>query len=228
MGTRKQHYLEKELYDEFRSNPEIFTFFKSNTLDGVWYWDLEKPENEWLSPRFWKLLGYDPEDKKHLASEWQHLINQDDLKVAVENFEKHCADPNHPYDQIVRYIHKNGSTVWVRCRGVAVRDANGKPIRMLGAHTDVTQLKQTEIRLQKRTEELEAANKKLRETLQGILPICMYCHKIRDDGGDWQQMESYISANSDADFSHSICPGCIESGLPESYESHPRSGLERS
>ena len=162
---------------------------------------------EWMSPRFWTLLGYDPAEKEHLASEWQHIINQDDLKVARANFEKHCADPNHSYDQIVRYTHKDGSTVWVRCRGVAVRDPGGRPIRMLGAHTDVTLLKKTELELQERTAQLEAADEELRETLRGVLPICMYCHKIRDEGGDWQQMETYISERSDADFSHSICPG---------------------
>ena len=79
-----------------------------------------------------------------MASEWQDIINQDDLKIALDNFVKHCEDVTHPYDQIVRYRHKDGSTVWVRCRGIAIRDETGKPIRMLGAHTDLTKLKRTE------------------------------------------------------------------------------------
>jgi hypothetical protein len=54
----------------------------------------------------------------------------------------------------------------------------------------------------------------LRETqarvkhLEGILPICMYCKKIRDDKASWMQMEQYISEHSEALFSHSICPEC--------------------
>jgi phosphoserine phosphatase RsbU/P len=44
--------------------------------------------------------------------------------------------------------------------------------------------------------------------LQGLLPICSYCKKIRDDQNYWQQVESYVSARSDAKFSHGICPGC--------------------
>jgi len=54
----------------------------------------------------------------------------------------------------------------------------------------------------------------LRETqarvkhLEGIIPICMYCKKIRDDKASWQQMEQYISEHSEALFSHSICPEC--------------------
>lgn len=139
-----EHYLKKELYGLFRNKPEIFDFFQLGALDGVWYWDLEKPENEWMSPEFWKLFGYAPSTKQHLAAEWQDIIFPEDLEVALDNFHKHCADENHSYDQIVRYRHKNGSTVWVRCRAVAIRDNSGKPIRMLGSHNDVTVHKEIE------------------------------------------------------------------------------------
>jgi len=47
-------------------------------------------------------------------------------------------------------------------------------------------------------------------TLQGILPICMYCHKIRTDDKAWQRLESYIERHSDARFSHGLCPECLE------------------
>ncbi len=144
---QEENYLKKELYSSIKKNDSIFEFLQAGSLDGIWYWDLQKPENEWISPQFWEILGYDPTEKKHLSSEWQNLIFPDDLKVSIENFEKHCKDPNHPYDQIVRYKHKNGSTVWIRCRGIAIRDENGKPVRMLGAHNDLTNLKQSEIKL---------------------------------------------------------------------------------
>ena len=48
------------------------------------------------------------------------------------------------------------------------------------------------------------------KTLQGILPICMYCKKIRDDKQYWQQVESYVSTHSEAQFSHGICPDCYK------------------
>lgn len=143
------HYLKDELYALFANDPKIFDFLQKASLDGLWYWDLENPDNEWMSPEFWRLLGYKPEDKKHLASEWQKLIDPDDLKEALSNFHAHCADPNHPYDQIVRYQHASGKTIWVRCRGVAIRDEQGKPIRMLGAHNDITALKELESQLKK-------------------------------------------------------------------------------
>ncbi|MDX1755408.1 MAG: ATP-binding protein [Marinobacter sp.] len=136
------HYLKRELNALLKADDRIFEFIQSGSLDGLWYWDLENPEQEWMSDRFWTTFGYDPGDKRHVASEWQNMINQDDLAVALDNFDKHCQDPSHPYDQIVRYQHKDGSTVWVRCRGLAIRDDRGQPIRMLGAHTNVTQIMQ--------------------------------------------------------------------------------------
>lgn len=45
--------------------------------------------------------------------------------------------------------------------------------------------------------------------LQGILPICMYCHKIRNDQESWERIDSYIADHSDAEFSHGICPECF-------------------
>jgi len=76
------HYLKDELYRLMRSDPSIFEFLEKGSLDGIWYWDLEKPENEWMSPQFWMTLGFDPEEKKHLAAEWQDLIHPDDLQIA--------------------------------------------------------------------------------------------------------------------------------------------------
>ncbi len=46
--------------------------------------------------------------------------------------------------------------------------------------------------------------------LEGLLPICAYCKKIKDDGNQWQHMESYISRRTEANFSHGICPECYE------------------
>lgn len=141
------HYLEAELYSLLRDKPEIIRFIEESSLDGLWYWDLEAPEHEWMSPSFWRTFGYEPDEKEHLASEWQGMINQDDLRGALENFTAHCEDPDVPYEQIVRYTHRDGSTVWVRCSGQVIRDEDGRPVRMLGAHTDITHVKRSEERL---------------------------------------------------------------------------------
>jgi hypothetical protein len=55
-------------------------------------------------------------------------------------------------------------------------------------------------------------------TLEGLLPICAGCKKIRDDEGKWTQIEEYISANSDVSFSHGMCPECVKEHYPEYLE----------
>ena len=144
MVKEKDNYLKKELYKLIKTDSTFFEFIQEGSLDGLWYWNLEKIEDEWMSPKFWKVLGYDPQKRKHNPSEWQDIIFQEDLKKANKNLEKHIKDPNYSYDQTVRYKHKNGSTVWIRCRGIAVRNEEGQAIRMLGAHTDITAIKQQE------------------------------------------------------------------------------------
>jgi K+-sensing histidine kinase KdpD len=63
------------------------------------------------------------------------------------------------------------------------------------------------------TARLAALTRRLREqvqTLEGILPICAFCKNIRDENGEWQQMEAYVSHHSQARFSHGVCPNCSE------------------
>lgn len=62
--------------------------------------------------------------------------------------------------------------------------------------------------------ELEAARERVK-ILQGLLPICAHCKKIRNDEGAWIQLEAYISEQSEADFTHGICPECMATLYPE-------------
>lgn len=56
------------------------------------------------------------------------------------------------------------------------------------------------------------------KTLSGMLPICASCKKIRNDKGYWESIEQYIRAHSDAEFSHGICPECVQKLYPELYD----------
>jgi len=66
-----------------------------------------------------------------------------------------------------------------------------------------------ETKLQKKISELEDALQNIKQ-LQGILPICAWCKKIRGDDEYWHGVEDYISSHSDTDFTHGICPECLE------------------
>jgi CheY-like chemotaxis protein len=68
-------------------------------------------------------------------------------------------------------------------------------------------------KLSQRVRELEEALGQVKQ-LRGLLPICAWCHKIRDDQNYWQTVESYFSAHSQARFTHGICPECFEKVAP--------------
>lgn len=72
----------------------------------------------------------------------------------------------------------------------------------------------THIKLYRTLRELQSALKDIR-TLSGFIPICAACKKIRDDKGFWNRVEIYIEERSDAQFSHSMCPGCSEVYYPQ-------------
>ncbi|MBW1780251.1 MAG: response regulator [Deltaproteobacteria bacterium] len=79
----------------------------------------------------------------------------------------------------------------------------------MARHADLMQVRRLNKELEQALEEIKR--------LQGILPICANCKKIRDDRGYWQQIEAYISDHSEAEFSHSICPDCTKKLYPELY-----------
>jgi ligand-binding sensor domain-containing protein len=78
----------------------------------------------------------------------------------------------------------------------------------------VARLQRREAELKRRVDEAMANVKMLR----GLLPICAWCKKVRDDKGYWQQIEGYLRDHSYAEFSHGICPECVEKHFPEEAE----------
>lgn len=86
-----------------------------------------------------------------------------------------------------------------------------------GTMRDITERKQLEIEKEKHLKKIKEALNKIKR-LEGLLPICSSCKKIRDDKGSWIQIESYIHDHSEADFTHGVCPECIKKLYPELYE----------
>lgn len=74
-------------------------------------------------------------------------------------------------------------------------------------------------KLADRVRELESAINKVKQ-LQGLLPICCYCKKIRDDKNYWQQVESYLGTHTNAQFSHGICPDCYQTIVQKELHEH--------
>jgi len=176
LSGKKMNYLHQELIQKLQEDQRIFDFLCEGSLDGVWYWDLTDNENEWMSPEFWKTLGYDPNTREHKASEWQDLIFAEDLETANILMQESINNPDRPcYQQVVRYHHADGGTVYIRCRGYVVRDNDGNPIRILGAHNDLTKEYQLNNRLQRQCDDLKQLAYSISHDLRAPLrAICGY------------------------------------------------------
>lgn len=112
--------------------------------DGWWDWNLETNE-EYLSPKFKEMFGYADDEMENSTDAWMKITYPEDLELVLKNYHKHIeSDGKHPYHQEVRFHHKDGHTVWVICRGKALKNKAGKFVRMIGTHTDITQAKQYE------------------------------------------------------------------------------------
>ncbi len=99
---------------------------------------------------------------------------------------------------------KNGREILV---DYAPIDVDGQNYGRIWQHRDISERKQVEREKERLHLELQEAQSHIR-VLDGLLPICATCKKIRDDQGNWEQMEGYITRRSEAVFSHGICPEC--------------------
>jgi len=75
--------------------------------------------------------------------------------------------------------------------------------------------------LLERFHQLEESLKRVKQ-LQGLLPICSYCKKIRNDRNYWEQLDAYVASHSEAQFSHGVCPQCYEVYLKPQLERLPK------
>jgi PAS domain S-box-containing protein len=90
-----------------------------------------------------------------------------------------------------------------------IRDERGHIVGGILVFRDVSERKRQAEEREKLISDLQAALANVK-TLSGLLPICAWCKKVRDDQGYWEIVESYISRYSETRFSHSICPGCLQ------------------
>jgi PAS domain S-box-containing protein len=96
---------------------------------------------------------------------------------------------------------------------VPLRNKDGVISHIVVINRDVTELRRAEAEREHVIEELKSALSEVR-TLSGLLPICAGCKKIRDDGGYWNKLESYIENHTSAQFSHGLCPDCMGDYFP--------------
>ncbi len=142
---------------------------------GLWDWSVQTGEVT-FNDRWVEMIGYTIEELQPIDIEtWRQNVHPEDLPKANLALEKHFQKETESYDCELRMRHKLGAWVWVQSKGkVTAWDADGKPLRMIGTHLDISGRKQSvemmlklnqslEERVQRRTDDLQQSENRLRE-----------------------------------------------------------------
>jgi PAS domain S-box-containing protein len=140
--------------ESLRASEAFTRRWLNETTDGIWDWNLETDE-EYFSPSFKALFGYADHELPNHASTWKRLVHPEDLPKVEDAIREHVLH-GVLFNISARFRHKDGSIVWVLSRGVAVKGPDGRPLRMVGTHTDISDLKKGEDALRQLNERLEA------------------------------------------------------------------------
>lgn len=111
---------------------------------------------------------------------------------------------------------KDGRLVDVSLTVSPIRGGQGQIVAASTIARNITERKQAERERERLMGELKTAVAEVK-TLSGLLPICAHCKRIRDDQGQWNQIELYIRQRSNANFSHGVCPECSRKFYPELF-----------
>ena len=141
--------LEKENSDRRRAegalrvSEERLRVALDGTADGIWDWDLQTGQ-VYYSPRYYTMVGYEPDEFPAVYESWRQLVHPDDLE-ASEMALQHAIETHSSFAIEFRFKAKNGEWRWILGRGkVAESDKTGKAVRMAGSHTDITGRKRAE------------------------------------------------------------------------------------
>jgi len=184
--------------------------------EGFWDWDITSGKVK-HNDRWAQLLGYSTiKEFEENSVSWTSLIHPDDRNAVLASINDHLEGRTAQHEMEYRVLTKGGKGYkWILDHAkIVARDASGRPLRMCGTHLDISDRKQRD---EEKDELIKSLQDTLNETksLKGIIPICSYCHNIRDNNGSWDRIDAYISKHSEAKLSHSICPECIDQARSE-------------
>lgn len=217
--------LEVEIYglrnvkDKLRRAEEKYRNIFNYAVVGIFQ---TTPDGHFISanPALASTFGYDS------PQEMINTINSIDTQLYVDpeyraKFTRILRENNTTQRFTTQCYRKDKSIIWVSISARAVRDGEGKILYYEGFIQDITEQKMVEEERERLIQALQEALSQVK-TLQGLLPICASCKKIKNDKGYWEQIEIYITEHSEVDFSHGICPECAEKLYPDYYKRESR------
>lgn len=134
--------------------------------DGIWDWHLDTNEVH-FDERYYTQAGYEPGDFPEALEEWQNHLHPDDKEDAMKETLSYIRGERNDFDIEFRFRHKNGKYIWIRSRGKIVsRNEQGEPLRFIGTHSDISELKSVQDAYKNEKERLEIT---LRSIGEGVI-----------------------------------------------------------
>ncbi|GAB4517616.1 MAG: hypothetical protein OHK0046_24350 [Anaerolineae bacterium] len=150
LGVARDITTSKQVLEDIRAAKEDYELIVRASNDGFWDWDLITNE-VYFSPRWKAILGYEDHELPNEFQTWRNMIFEEERDATLQLVKDFNTGKVKDYHTIQRYHHKNGSTVYVLSRALNIRDETGRAVRIIGAHTDITEQVQAK-------EQAEAAN----------------------------------------------------------------------
>lgn len=134
----------RDLAARGRRSQELLDIAFEAAQDGLWDYRLD-PERVYFSPRWFTMLGYEPDELEHSVATWTSLIHEDDRESAIATVDKVAREGRPSFAMSIRMREKSGDWRWILARGKVVeRDEHGAARRLVGTHSDISALKQAE------------------------------------------------------------------------------------
>ncbi len=195
IGALRNHWKRARAERALQESEERFELAVSGASDGIWDWKIESADFYW-SERLYELLGYAPGELQASFRVFEEQLLHPDDREALHGALHDHLERNVPFSIEQRLRRKNGSFGWFLVRGRAVRDESGRPVRMAGAVTDITERKQTEVRLKRLNRTyavVSACNQAVVQAEDETLLLDTFCRNLVEVGGYGLAWVGYLS-----------------------------------
>jgi PAS domain S-box-containing protein len=190
-------------FEALQASEKRFRALIENSADGIILTDAESIV-VYSGPSTKRLLGFASYEFE--AQDLFSRVHPDDLQSMQGLYTKLLQNPGKAFTAKFRLRHKRGMWRWFETVAKNLIDEEAINAIVLN-YRDITERQWAEEERVKLITQLQDALAHVR-TLSGLLPICAWCKKIRDDQGYWNRLEDYIQTHSEAEFTHGICPDC--------------------
>ena len=159
--------LQKELQERqkievnLQQSKEQFELVIQASNDGFWDWDFITNEI-YYSPRWKEMLGYQDHELPNTLDTWRSLISPEDYAIANQLIQDYLIGKIDHFSMTKHFTHKDGSTVYILAKGIYLKNDQGQVIRMIGSHSDITEIMKIQYELETSKQSLQLATEQLK------------------------------------------------------------------